>query len=96
MIERRYPESLSLRDAEIHTLADTGHFIHIERPREVADLIGPSQVLMGSDFFPFTEPSAEVDVTCATCWGTGCATCSGTGCLAVMTMPSSSFRPCRA
>jgi phenylalanyl-tRNA synthetase alpha chain len=30
-------------------------------------------------FFPFTEPSAEVDVTCGACRGKGCATCSGTG-----------------
>jgi pimeloyl-ACP methyl ester carboxylesterase len=26
-------------DAEVHTLPDTGHFLHIERPREVADLV---------------------------------------------------------
>jgi pimeloyl-ACP methyl ester carboxylesterase len=26
-------------DARVHTLPDTGHFIHIERPREVADLV---------------------------------------------------------
>jgi phenylalanyl-tRNA synthetase alpha chain len=30
-------------------------------------------------FFPFTEPSAEVDVTCGSCRGAGCATCSHTG-----------------
>jgi pimeloyl-ACP methyl ester carboxylesterase len=26
-------------DSEVHTLADTGHFLHIERPREVAELV---------------------------------------------------------
>lgn len=29
--------------------------------------------------FPFTEPSAEFEVTCAICEGAGCRTCSGTG-----------------
>lgn len=30
-------------------------------------------------FFPFTEPSAEVDVSCVFCGGTGCRRCKGTG-----------------
>ncbi len=30
-------------------------------------------------FFPFTEPSAEVDATCAKCGGAGCGVCKGTG-----------------
>ena len=30
-------------------------------------------------FFPFTEPSAEYEVTCTICEGGGCRTCSGTG-----------------
>ncbi|HVC15573.1 MAG TPA: phenylalanine--tRNA ligase subunit alpha [Acidimicrobiales bacterium] len=30
-------------------------------------------------YFPFTEPSAEVEVTCSICRGKGCRTCSGTG-----------------
>ncbi len=30
-------------------------------------------------FFPFTEPSAEFEVTCSICEGAGCRTCSGTG-----------------
>ena len=30
-------------------------------------------------FFPFTEPSAEVDLTCPTCGGKGCRVCKGTG-----------------
>lgn len=30
-------------------------------------------------YFPFTEPSAEVDLTCPTCGGKGCRTCKGTG-----------------
>ena len=30
-------------------------------------------------YFPFTEPSAEFEVTCPICGGTGCRTCSGSG-----------------
>ena len=30
-------------------------------------------------YFPFTEPSAEFEITCAICGGTGCRTCSQTG-----------------
>ncbi|HET7488032.1 MAG TPA: phenylalanine--tRNA ligase subunit alpha [Acidimicrobiales bacterium] len=30
-------------------------------------------------YFPFTEPSAEFEITCAICSGGGCRTCSGTG-----------------
>ena len=35
-------------------------------------------------FFPFTEPSAEVDLTCAACRGKGCRMCKGTGWLEVL------------
>ena len=35
-------------------------------------------------YFPFTEPSAEVDVSCGICDGSGCPTCKGTGWLEIM------------
>ncbi len=35
-------------------------------------------------FFPFTEPSAEVDLTCAACRGKGCRMCKGTGWIEVL------------
>ncbi|MGE5493874.1 MAG: phenylalanine--tRNA ligase subunit alpha [Burkholderiales bacterium] len=35
-------------------------------------------------FFPFTEPSAEVDATCAKCAGKGCTVCKGTGMIEVL------------
>jgi len=34
-------------------------------------------------YFPFTEPSAETDLTCVLCGGTGCAVCKRTGWLEV-------------
>jgi phenylalanyl-tRNA synthetase alpha chain len=35
-------------------------------------------------FFPFTEPSAEMDVTCVNCMGKGCPTCKKTGWLEIL------------
>jgi phenylalanyl-tRNA synthetase alpha chain len=35
-------------------------------------------------FFPFTEPSAEVDMQCVICRGTGCRVCKGTGWLEIL------------
>jgi phenylalanyl-tRNA synthetase alpha chain len=35
-------------------------------------------------FFPFTEPSAEVDMGCVICGGKGCRVCSGTGWLEIL------------
>jgi phenylalanyl-tRNA synthetase alpha chain len=48
-------------------------------------LFGPAtRVRFRPSFFPFTEPSAEVDVSCILCRGEGCATCKGTGWLEIM------------
>ncbi|MCI7401407.1 MAG: phenylalanine--tRNA ligase subunit alpha [Christensenella sp.] len=35
-------------------------------------------------FFPFTEPSVEVDVTCSVCHGKGCRICKGTGWIEIL------------
>jgi len=35
-------------------------------------------------FFPFTEPSAEVDIACVICGGTGCRVCKQTGWLEIL------------
>ncbi|MCP4681460.1 MAG: phenylalanine--tRNA ligase subunit alpha [Desulfobacterales bacterium] len=51
-----------------------------------------SRQMFGSDtalrfrpsFFPFTEPSAEIDIQCVICKGKGCRTCSHTGWLEVL------------
>jgi len=41
-------------------------------------------VRLRPSFFPFTEPSCEVDITCPFCRGGGCATCSGTGWMEIL------------
>lgn len=38
-----------------------------------------TQVRLRPSYFPFTEPSVEVDVTCSMCHGEGCRVCKGTG-----------------
>lgn len=44
------------------------------------EFFGPKQeIRLRPHFFPFTEPSAELDVSCFVCGGTGCRLCGGTG-----------------
>ena len=38
-----------------------------------------TQVRFRPSFFPFTEPSAEIDISCQLCGGKGCNICKGTG-----------------
>jgi phenylalanyl-tRNA synthetase alpha chain len=41
-------------------------------------------VRLRPSYFPFTEPSAEVDITCPFCQGDGCRTCSDTGWMEIL------------
>ena len=46
---------------------------------------GPgTEIRLRSSYFPFTEPSVEVDVSCTLCGGKGCRVCSGTGWLEIL------------
>lgn len=48
-------------------------------------LYGPETALrFRPSFFPFTEPSAEVDIRCVICGGSGCRTCSHSGWLEIL------------
>jgi phenylalanyl-tRNA synthetase alpha chain len=48
-------------------------------------LFGPDQdVRFRPSFFPYTEPSAEVDIRCIRCQGKGCAICKRTGWLEIL------------
>ena len=49
------------------------------------EMFGPeTEIRMRPSYFPFTEPSAEVDVSCNICHGKGCNVCKGTGWLEIM------------
>jgi phenylalanyl-tRNA synthetase alpha chain len=52
-------------------------FIHQMFDEEISLRFRPS-------FFPFTEPSAEVDILCVICRGKGCRVCSKTGWLEIL------------
>ncbi|HUA93908.1 MAG TPA: phenylalanine--tRNA ligase subunit alpha [Acidimicrobiales bacterium] len=63
----------------------------VDRDITFGDLAGTIETFTGAYFgpdihsrlrpayFPFTEPSAEFEITCTICRGEGCRTCSGTG-----------------
>ncbi|MBU2498652.1 MAG: phenylalanine--tRNA ligase subunit alpha [Proteobacteria bacterium] len=53
------------------------NFVHQMFGRHTALRFRPS-------FFPFTEPSAEVDIRCVICGGRGCRTCSNSGWLEIL------------
>jgi phenylalanyl-tRNA synthetase alpha chain len=43
-----------------------------------------TRVRFRPSFFPFTEPSAEVDIACVMCKGAGCRVCKGSGFLEIL------------
>ncbi len=43
-----------------------------------------SKVRFRSSYFPFTEPSVEVDISCFKCHGKGCPTCKGSGWIEIL------------
>ena len=48
------------------------------------EMFGEVDIRFRPSFFPFTEPSAEVDISCIFCGGSGCRVCSRTGWLEVL------------
>lgn len=51
----------------------------------VQEMFGPdTKIRMRPSYFPFTEPSTEVDISCNICGGKGCNICKGTGWLEIM------------
>jgi phenylalanyl-tRNA synthetase alpha chain len=51
----------------------------------VKELFGPERkVRFRPSFFPYTEPSAEVDISCAACAGAGCGMCKKTGWIEIL------------
>jgi len=70
--------------------------LYVDEAVSLADLKGTlshfAKALMGSDvkirfrphFFPFTEPSVEVDFTCHVCNGKGCRVCKNSGWIEIL------------
>jgi phenylalanyl-tRNA synthetase alpha chain len=51
----------------------------------VKELFGPERnVRFRPSFFPYTEPSAEVDISCGACGGAGCSMCKRTGWIEIL------------
>ena len=47
-------------------------------------VFGASDVRFRPHFFPFTEPSAEMDIECVICHGKGCRVCKGSGWIEIL------------
>jgi phenylalanyl-tRNA synthetase alpha chain len=47
-------------------------------------LFGRVTVRLRPSFFPYTEPSAEIDISCTSCGGSGCGTCKHTGWIEIL------------
>ena len=45
---------------------------------------GATKTRFRPSYFPFTEPSAEMDVHCGVCHGAGCSACKGTGWIEIL------------
>ena len=69
-------------------LVDRGiHIGHMRATLEhfIRRLFGQNaEIRLRPSFFPFTEPSAEVDMSCVFCKGNGCGTCSQTGWMEIL------------
>jgi len=51
----------------------------------VREIFGPAtNVRFRASFFPFTEPSAELDINCVFCGGSGCRVCKNTGWIEIL------------
>ncbi|RME43510.1 MAG: phenylalanine--tRNA ligase subunit alpha [Deltaproteobacteria bacterium] len=63
------------------SLADLKGILHLA----MREIFGPdTRLRLRPSFFPFTEPSAEVDISCVICHGRGCRVCSQTGWLEIL------------
>ncbi|MDO1605584.1 phenylalanine--tRNA ligase subunit alpha [Lactobacillus sp. YT155] len=93
------PGKVYRRDTDDATHSHQFHQIEglvVDKNITMSDLKGTLEILVrhvfGAErkirfrpsYFPFTEPSVEVDITCFACGGTGCKICKGTGWIEVL------------
>jgi len=50
----------------------------------LTEIFGDVKIRLRPSFFPYTEPSAEIDISCRSCSGSGCATCKHTGWIEIL------------
>ncbi|MEQ1759562.1 MAG: phenylalanine--tRNA ligase subunit alpha [Vicinamibacterales bacterium] len=50
----------------------------------LTEIFGDVKVRLRPSFFPYTEPSAEIDISCTGCGGSGCAMCKQTGWIEIL------------
>ena len=50
----------------------------------VRRMFGTARACFRPELFPFTEPSAEIDISCVICGGKGCRVCKGTGWIEIL------------
>ena len=64
---------------------DVARHVTLPEPRQpllsfAREMSGPEpQIPLRPSYFPFTEPSAGMDISCGLCGGKGCSFCKGTG-----------------
>ena len=73
-------EALVVDEADKVSFANLKHIL----VEFLQHMFGDVEVRFRPSFFPFTEPSAEVDISCVFCKGDGCRVCSQTGWLEVL------------
>jgi phenylalanyl-tRNA synthetase alpha chain len=73
-------EALVVDDADKISFANLKHVL----VEFLQHMFGEVEVRFRPSYFPFTEPSAEVDISCVFCKGSGCRVCSQTGWLEVL------------
>ena len=66
-------ENISMADLK-GTIEDLAKFLFGQK----------TQIRLRPSYFPFTEPSAEVDATCPQCGGKGCGLCKNTGWIEIL------------
>ncbi|MBP3345165.1 MAG: phenylalanine--tRNA ligase subunit alpha [Clostridia bacterium] len=74
-------EGLVIDEAKNVSMADLKSMLLILMKRLYGE---ETEIRFRPSFFPFTEPSIEVDVSCPTCHGKGCSLCKGTGMLELL------------
>ena len=63
---------------------DTDDATHSHQFHQIEGLVVGKKICLRPSYFPFTEPSVEVDVSCFKCGGKGCNVCKKTGWIEIL------------